>query len=526
MALSTASFLRDHSGEIVRTWEASVIAEAPSVPLAGTVLRNHVPELLKELADWLQTEEPPGAEAVRLAAVVHAADRLKNGFELKQFIHEVRLLRNPILLLLLGKESAQQQNDGKAGMPVRVIELARLNAGLDFAIADSVEWFVAERERQLVAAANREAELARQSDQRKSDFLAVLSHELRNPLAPIVNGLAVLDRAEPGSEPAARARQVIHRQTRHLTNLVDDLLDSTRLSRGKVELHREYFELRDLARITFDDHREIFQQRGVSISLEVAPGPVPMYADPTRIAQVLSNLMQNAAKFTPRGGRVSVAIHAEDGHALLRVRDTGTGMEPEVVARVFEAFVQGPQDIARQHGGLGLGLALVKGFVELHGGSVSAYSAGVGRGSEFLVKLPLAPMVAASDSGPPRQSKPPPSCLILIIEDNIDAGDALAQMLEFSGHRTHVARDGHAGIALARELKPDVILCDVGLPDMDGYEVARLLRADQALSRTRLVALTGYAQPEDKQRVAQAGFDAHLAKPATLEDLSAILARQ
>jgi signal transduction histidine kinase/CheY-like chemotaxis protein len=411
-------------------------------------------------------------------------------------------------------------------MRERVIELARLNAGLDFAIADAVEWFVSERERRLLALAHREVELAREADQRKSDFLAVLSHELRNPLAPILNGLYVLDRAAPGSEPAGRAREVVYRQTRHLTKLVDDLLDTTRLSHGKIELHCERVELGDLARSTVDDHREIFQQRGLSVSLEVAPGPVSVEGDPIRIAQVLSNLIQNAAKFTPVGGKVSVAIQADDDHAFLRVRDNGVGMAQDVVAHVFEAFVQARQDVARQQGGLGLGLALVKGLVELHGGSVSAHSAGVGHGSEFLVELPLATRSPAPASGPRPETNPPPSRLILIIEDNMDAGDALAQMLELSGHRTRVARDGQSGIALAREIKPDVVLCDIGLPDMDGYEVARQLRADEGLSALRVVALTGYAQSEDRQRVRQAGFHAHLAKPATLDDLNELLARQ
>ena len=302
---------------------------------------------------------------------------------------------------------------------------------------------------------------------------------------------------------------------------MDDLLDISRIEHGKIALHRERFDLRDVVRSTCDDHRALVEQRGQTLRLEVVAGPVWIDGDPTRIAQVVSNLLHNASKFTPAGGTLSIAIEVKNRRAVLHVWDDGVGMEQAEVEAVFEPFMQGEQDSARQKGGLGLGLALVKGLVELHGGSVSARSGGANCGSEFTVELPLAP---PSPDTPRQESAASPSRLVLIIEDNVDMGDTLAQVLELNGHRVRVARDGKSGIALALELQPDVIFCDIGLPDMDGYEVARELRKSGRLPSTRLVALSGYAQHEDRNRSKEAGFDAHIAKPPTFEELNKVLA--
>jgi signal transduction histidine kinase len=524
VTLTTHVFLRENRDEIVREWEALVAQEPRAVELTGAILRNHIPQLVDELADWMGGSAPPGSQRLTAAAIVHAAQRLDRAFHLTQLIHEVRLLRVTIIRLLLAAEAREQGRVGAEGMERRVEELARLNAGLDFAITDAVEYFVAERERRLVALANHEATLARESDQRKSDFLAVLSHELRNPLAPIRNGLRILEQVDARSEQAQRAREVIGRQAKHLTRLVDDLLDMTRISRGKIELHRERFDLRDSVRSTCDDMRSTFEQRGLDLRLEIPAGPVWIDGDPTRIAQVLSNLLQNACRFARSAVNVHVAIAPDEARAALEVRDDGAGMGPGVVEHVFEPFVQGPQGPARKEGGLGLGLALVKGLVDLHGGWVAARSGGPGLGSEFVVELPLAPApqrVAPTAEHGRRAAAPR---VVLIIEDNADAGETLAQILELAGHRTYIARDGRSGIALALEVTPDVVLCDIGLPDVDGSAVARALRANGDLPGTRLVALSGYAQPEDKRRATDAGFDAHLSKPPPLDALSEILA--
>jgi len=361
----------------------------------------------------------------------------------------------------------------------------------------------------------------RESDRHKSEFLGVLSHELRNPLGPIRNSIYLLDRVPPSGEQAAKAKEVIRRQTEHLTRLVDDLLDLTRISRGKVDLQRARIDLRDVLRRSCEDHRFLFQGQGVELHVETAD-PVWVEADETRISQVVGNLLQNAAKFTREGGTVTASIGVADGQAVFRVRDDGIGIAPDLLPRVFEPFVQAEGDLARTKGGLGLGLALVKGLVELHGGSVHACSAGVGRGSEFLVKLPLAhtpkqPTTVLIASTPTRAME------ILVIDDNVDAAETIAAVLAVEGHRVRVATDGRSGIAKAREFKPEVILCDIGLPDIDGYEIARTLRADDALRSTRLIALSGYAQPEDRRLAKEAGFDAHISKPSALDALLAAI---
>jgi PAS domain S-box-containing protein len=369
----------------------------------------------------------------------------------------------------------------------------------------------------------KEAEEAlREADRRKDEFLAVLSHELRNPLTPIRNSVFMLEHAPPGGEQARRAHQIIDRQSAHLARLVDDLLDLNRINRGKVELHRERFDLAELVQRTIEDHRASFLDRGVGLDLTIAGAPLWLEADPTRIAQVVGNLLGNAGKFTPRGGSVHVAVHGDASQAVLRVRDTGAGIAPDLLRTIFEPFTQAEQSIARSLGGLGLGLALVKGFVEMHGGAVSAASAGPGRGAEFVVRLPLLERVVLDESRA-AVAAAPRTLGVLVIEDNRDAAESLRGVLELLGHEAQLASDGTAGIAAARAMRPDLVLCDIGLPDMSGYAVARELRADPQLAACRLVALTGYAQPEDLVKAREAGFDRHLAKPPSLDRLRELL---
>jgi two-component system CheB/CheR fusion protein len=384
--------------------------------------------------------------------------------------------------------------------------------------------FEHEQSREVQRLAESEA-LLREEDRRRNHFLAILSHELRNPLAPIRNGLHLLDRAPPGSEQAARATKVINRQVDQLARLVDDLLDLTRISRGKITLDRSRIDLRDLARQACEDHRTVFDARGVRLHVAVPDDPALIHADAARMTQVIGNLLQNAAKFTPAGGSTSVTVAAANGRAEIRVRDDGIGIEPEFLGRVFEPFAQAESGREKTHGGLGLGLALVKGLVELHGGAVVAMSPGANRGSEFVVGLPLATDRAADDVASARARTGISSRVILVVEDDPDSGQMLADVLALDGHRVHLAADGRSGIAKALEVKPDIVLCDIGLPDMSGYEVARTLRGDASLERTYLVALSGYAQPEDRQRALEAGFDAHLGKPASPEMLNEVMAR-
>jgi PAS domain S-box-containing protein len=361
-----------------------------------------------------------------------------------------------------------------------------------------------------------------EADRNKGHFLAMLSHELRNPLAPIRNSIYLMEHAAPGSEQATRAKEIMRRQTEQLTRLVADLLDMTRISSGKIELQRDRLDLREIVRKTTDDLLSLFDQNEVELRLEQAAGSVWVDADRTRITQVVGNLLLNAVKFTPARGTVTVGVDATESHARLHVRDTGVGIEPEQVLRLFQPFVQADRSLARTKGGLGLGLALVKGLVESHGGSVHARSEGLGRGTEFLVTLPLSHRGSA-EAGHEAPSPPANGRVVVIIEDSVDAGQSLAEVLELHGHRVRVARDARSGIVLAREMRPDVVLCDIGLPDLAGYEVARTLRQDASLRSTRLVALSGYAQPEDRELARSAGFDAHVAKPPSLEDIWAAI---
>jgi PAS domain S-box-containing protein len=370
---------------------------------------------------------------------------------------------------------------------------------------------------------NKQAELAlRDADRRKDEFLQVLSHELRNPLAPIRNSVYILQHAAPASEEAARARSIIERQTDHLTRLVDDLLDVTRIARGKIDLRRERLDLREIVLRTAEDLRAVVENRGIKFRVEVPEERRWAEADPTRIAQVIGNLLQNAAKFTRRGDEVTVALRAVDEAAEIVVRDTGAGIEPALLPELFQPFVQGQRTLARTEGGLGLGLALVKGITELHGGTVRVESAGKGAGAEFVIRLPLAAPAPARKPVPARIARKGPRRRVLVVDDNRDAAESLAELVETLGHTSEVALDGPTAIAKARACSPDVVLCDIGLPGMCGYDVARALRSHLS-NGVLLVALTGYALPADLKSAVEAGFDRHLAKPASASAIEQLL---
>jgi PAS domain S-box-containing protein len=356
----------------------------------------------------------------------------------------------------------------------------------------------------------------------KDEFLAMLSHELRNPLAPITNSLYILERVEPGGEQARRAHEVIGRQTAHLSKLVNELLDATRLTRHRIELHRETVDLNVAVGRVVEDHRNLFGEAGVSLEFASAPRPVPVSADATRLAQVVGNLLHNAVKYTAPGGRASVRVSVEAGGATIRVRDDGVGIAAEMLPHLFEPFTQARQSLDRERGGLGLGLALVKGLVDLHGGIVLARSDGPGTGSEFVVQLPLAAASAPAPE-PPRAPRAGTPRRVLVVEDNSDAASTLSETLSLWGHEVAVAHEGANAIECARRFRPEFILCDIGLPGMDGYELARAVRADPSLKDVRLIAVTGYALPDDQRKAREAGFEAHLAKPLRLEELSALL---
>jgi signal transduction histidine kinase len=365
-------------------------------------------------------------------------------------------------------------------------------------------------------------ESLRESDRRKDEFLAMLAHELRNPLGPILSSTYILSRALPEADQGRRAVLIIERQARHLAHLVDELLDVTRIARGKVELKREPVELRELVRRAGEDLRIIFDTRGVELAIETPEQELWADGDPLRLTQIIGNLLQNAQKFTDPGGRVTLSLVAGDQSvAEIRVRDNGIGIAPELLEHVFEPFVQGDGSLARTEGGLGLGLAVVKGVTELHGGTVCATSAGPTRGAEFVVRLPL---LGGMRTPAERPAASPPTVSphrVLIVEDNPDAAEGLAEIVRMLGHACDVAHDGPSALVAIEATHPDVVLCDLGLPGMTGFDVAKTLR--QGGSAVRLVAISGYTRPADVKKAAASGFDAHLAKPINFEDIERLL---
>jgi PAS domain S-box-containing protein len=374
-----------------------------------------------------------------------------------------------------------------------------------------------------LAAAN---EALREADRRKDEFLAMLAHELRNPLAPIRTGLQVLSLPQADRRATDKVREMMVRQIQHMGRIVDDLLDVSRIHQRKVILRRERLDLVRLVRLAVEDHGPAFDTAGVALTFDAPPDPVWVHGDQTRLTQVVGNLLHNALKFTDTGGAVSVRVAADpDGRATVAVRDTGVGIEPEMLSRLFEPFAQADRSLARSKGGLGLGLALVKGLTELHGGEVRATSGGPGQGAELVIELPIQPEPTPA----PAPTPPPPSdrgrLRVLVVEDNRDAADSLRVLLELFGYTVEVAYTGKAGVEAATTWHPDVILCDIGLPGLDGYKLAAELRQNPATAQARLIALTGYGTDEDRRRSREAGFDAHLTKPADPAALRALLNR-
>jgi PAS domain S-box-containing protein len=366
-----------------------------------------------------------------------------------------------------------------------------------------------------------------ESTRRKDEYLAMLAHELRNPLAPIRNSTELLRRFTNADNIIINSLDVIDRQVAHMTRLIDDLLDVARISRGKIELRRETFELGELIRHTANDFNSDYKNKNVSLSVDVPDSPVWSYADRTRIAQAIGNLLHNALKFTEPQGEVSISLSVEmrNGKSLgvVRVKDSGIGIDPNLLDQLFEPFVQADQGLARSNGGLGLGLALIKGFANLHGGKVEAKSAGPGYGSEFIFQIPLSKGLVARPHAV-AATKVARSLKIVLIDDNRDMVETLAALLAMDGHVIKCAYDGESGLNLIKSEQPDLVFCDIGLPGkLDGYAVASGVRKDATINKTFMVALSGYGQEKDKKLASEAGFDDHLLKPVDFKELTAMI---
>jgi two-component system CheB/CheR fusion protein len=400
------------------------------------------------------------------------------------------------------------------GKPVRMLG----------AFVDVTDRKVAEAEREdLLGLAERARAEAEAGSRAKDEFLAMLGHELRNPLAAVRNAVVT---AQLDGARRERSFEIARRQTDQLARLLDDLLDVARITQGHIALRREPTYLAGIVARALETTRAAVEERGHTLDVHLLADDVRVDADPARIEQVIVNLITNAAKYTEPGGRIALEMRRDGNDAVLAVRDTGIGIAPDMLPHVFDLFAQAERGLDRAQGGLGIGLTIVKRVTELHGGRVEARSDGVGRGAEFAVRLPaLAAAPEEAAAAPVTRPRETIRSRILVVEDNVDAAETLAALLELLGHEVHVAHDGYAALELAHAKEPRVLLVDIGLPGMDGYEVARRARKDPRLQGAILFALTGYGRDDDRKTALAAGFDGHLVKPVTVEALEEIVAQ-
>jgi CheY-like chemotaxis protein len=365
----------------------------------------------------------------------------------------------------------------------------------------------------------------REQDRRKDEFIATLSHELRNPLAPIRAAAKVIASSDAEPSQLQRAQFIIERQVKHMALLLDDLLDIARITQGKLQIKKVRVALSDIVDSAVEAVRPAIKDKSHQLSLSLPSEPVLLDADPLRLSQVLSNLLMNAAKYSDAGSQIVLVCTVHDEMLSLLVKDNGIGIAPESISGIFEMFSQVDGQTGRSDGGLGIGLALVRGLTELHGGSVTARSSGLGHGSEFIVRLPIAPRSSTASYG---EAAPATQHLarqrVLIADDNRDAADSLGILLEMAGHEVRIAHLGQEALALAQAFRPNIALLDIGMPDLSGYEVAAALRRQPWAKTLQLIALTGWGQEEDRRRAREAGFDHHLIKPIDPEHLERLFA--
>jgi signal transduction histidine kinase len=450
-----------------------------------------------------------------------------NGFELAELMRgNERTRRIPIIFVTAGTADNQRRFRGyEAG----AVDFIQKPIEADILRSKADVFFELYRQRQQIAAQRDElmaqAEALKEADRRKDEFLATLAHELRNPLAPLRQGLDVL-RRNPDDAGAAEIRDVMDRQLVHLVRLIDDLLDVSRVSQGKITLRKETIAVADVLRSAVEASRPVIDAAGHMLTVDLPDEALWLDADLTRLAQVVGNLLNNAAKYTPEGGRIGLSVKAEGNAVVIRVFDNGVGIPADMQAKVFQLFAQVDHHLDRARGGLGIGLALVKQLVSMHGGTVEAQSEGAGKGSVFTVRLPKAAPPPVAEPAPAAIPEPPAarSLKVLVVDDNREVAQTIAWMLEAIGHDSQAVHDGRQALEAARAYRPDVVLLDIGLPGMDGYAVCRAFREDEELKRTPIIAQTGWGQVRDKTMASDAGFDQHLTKPVTLAQLEKILA--
>jgi signal transduction histidine kinase len=450
-----------------------------------------------------------------------------DGFELAELMRGNERTRHvPIIFVTAGSADRQRRFRGyEAG----AVDFIYKPIEPDILRSKADVFFELYRQRQQIAAQRDElrahTEALKEADRRKDEFLATLAHELRNPLAPLRHGVDVL-RKNPDSETAADIRDMMDRQLVHLVRLIDDLLDVSRVSQGKIELRMERLQLADIVRASVEVSRPLINSAQHTLTLDVPSDPLWVDGDLIRLAQVIGNLLNNAAKYTPEGGEIRLAVRSVGETVLITVSDNGVGIAANMQSKVFELFAQIEDRLNRARGGLGIGLALVKQLVTMHGGIVEAESAGVGKGSVFSVMLPLV-------DGPGQQAEAPQAAVqptsaralkVLVVDDNVEVAQTLGWMLEMIGYDYYLVHDGRDALRAAKGFEPDAILLDIGLPGMDGYAVCRELRRDELFKTIPIIAQTGWGQERDKALASDAGFDHHLVKPVALEELERLLA--
>lgn len=501
-----------------------VLLKARSGPEALELLLKH------EVALALVDVQMPGMDGFELAELIRGTDRTR---------------RVPIIFLTAGSPDPQRRFRGYEAGAVDFIrkpiepDVLRGKAGVFFELYRQRQEVARQRDElrlateenaRLLKESRRQAEALRQADCRKDEFLATLAHELRNPLAPIRNAVEIM-RAQGIEDPTLEwAREVIDRQVGNMARLVDELLDVSRIATGKLVLRREPTELATLISRAIEASQSVIDAKQHRLEVVLPDHPVSLYVDEIRLTQVFSNLLTNAAKYTDPGGHLRIGAKVIDGEIEIQVEDSGVGIRHEMLAEIFHLFTQVDPSLDRADGGLGVGLALVRRLVELHGGTVAAQSAGPGRGSTFTVRLPIGHQ---PDSGKPHASDCPAATAsstqaarrVLVVDDNVDGATGLAMLLELMGQKTMTAHTGPEGLAAARSFRPDIIFLDIGLPGMTGYELSQLIRREPNVGKAKLVALTGWGADEDKRRSAAAGFDVHLTKPIDSAAVAEILAR-
>jgi signal transduction histidine kinase len=449
-----------------------------------------------------------------------------NGFELAELMRgNERTRRVPIIFVTAGNADKQRRFRGyEAG----AVDFINKPIEPDILRSKAEVFFELSRQRQQLAEQRDElkaqSEALKEADRRKDEFLATLAHELRNPLAPLRYGLDLL-RRDPDRENAADIRDTMDRQLVHLVRLIDDLLDVSRVSLGKIELRKERIQVADIVRAALEASRPAIDAASHSLSVDMPSKPIWLEADLTRLAQVVGNLLTNAAKYTPDGGKIWLSVKSVDDTVTITVSDTGIGIAADMQSKIFELFTQADHRFDRDRGGLGIGLALVKQLVEMHGGTVEAESAGAGTGSMFTVRLPLAAGAAPVSEAQKADAQAPfaRARKVLVVDDNVDVAQTVGWMLETIGYTYRLVHDGRGALQAAREFGPDAILLDIGLPGMDGYAVCRAFRRDGLFKKTPIIAQTGRGQERDKALGSEAGFDCHLVKPVGLNDLEQLL---